>query len=109
MSEQLEEELVRHLLSKISDLEKQLDHEIEVNTKLSDTNIFLKKEVAYLQVKTKLVAHPSTIATLTAGMQGYEARNIKLRESLVVAISLIPDNSHNKFQLEHLRRVVNSF
>lgn len=103
------DENIRVLLIRIEEMAKELDNELAVNEKLADQNIELKKHLAEIKNKTKVIPHPSTIKALADGLQDSEKRVEQLKEALLVSISLIPEVSVNRHMIDRLRRIAQSY
>jgi len=86
----------------IEEIEDHLDSEMLVNDQLTDTNIRLKAEISKLKERLKLVAHPTTIGTLKAGLIQSEKNNKILSDNLQLAVDLIPRTEANEMYLRHL-------
>ncbi len=82
--------------------------EMEVNDHLNDLNIQLKEQISSLRERLKVSVHPKSLNVLRQMVieQG-EAIKI-LRESLIVAISMINLTRANEYRINNLKEVVHS-
>lgn len=98
---------VRKLEEEVSDLRNELIHEMEVSEKLQDLNIELKGKIKEMQRVAKVRVHPSSMEALQRLIDEKCQAVNTLRETLKLAISLIPEDRYRRMHLAGLKKIYN--